>query len=194
MKKLWYLLVLIVPAFLIAAANPEVKTLSYRYETDILRGDTTTGETAAVATVSEQADSVKIATIDCTKWDKLWIRIKTHEYFNPGNVHLGGDADSADLYAVILYFVVNAEAAVNPTTGKPITSIAAGKLDTAFFQYDFTSFYQNISDTAKFIPEVQIWAKAWGDTLFFATPMDSVDKSDSMTTLIYDFDIAIIKK
>lgn len=193
MKKLWYLLVLL-PVVLIAAASPEIKNYTFHYETDILRGDTTTGETAATAIVSDQSDSVKILTIDCAKWDKVWIRVKTHEYYSDTNVQFGTGTDDADLYGVILYAVVNADAAVSPTTGKPISALEDNPLDTAFKVYDFSKFYYNVSDTTKFIPEIQIWAKGWGDTLFFLTPMDSTDKSDSIATINYDFEITVIKK
>ena len=194
MKKLWYLLVLLIPVILIAAANPEIKNYTISYQTDILRGDTTTGETAAVSIVSDQSDSVKLLTIDVAKRDKVWIRIKTHEYYSDTNVQFGTGLDDADLYGVILYAVINADAAVSATTGKPISALEDNPTDTAYLVYDFTKFYYNVSDTTKFIPEIQIWAKGWGDTLFFLTPMDSLDKSDSIATINYDFDITVIKK
>lgn len=198
MKKLWYLLVFALP-LLLAAASPEVRNFTATYRVTIVRGDTTTGTTAAIHTVSYFADSMKLATIDVSRWDKLWVRVKTHEYFESGNVQFGGTADSADLYGAILHMVINADAAVSPTTGKPIGARAGNPVDTAWYIYDFSKFYYNTSDTTKFIPEVQLWAQAWGDSFYFLHPVDSLtyhggSAADTIAVLRYDFEITAIKK
>ena len=205
MKKLLYSLILLVPlSMLLAASPPETKNYTFTYRVSIPRGDTTTGTTAAIDILSDLADSVKLLTIDVSRWDKLWVRVKTHEYFESGNVQFGGTTDSADLYGAILYMMINADAAVSPTTGKPIGAMATNPCDTAWFTYDFSKFYYNTSDTTKFIPEVQLFAIAWGDTFYFLNAVDSTfydtlgvfigDPEDTLAVLRYDFEITTIKK
>lgn len=203
MKKLWYLLVLLVPVLLIAAANPETKDMNYTYRVNIVRGDTTLGTTAALTTVSAQSESVKVATIDATKWDKLWVRVLVHEYFESGDAPYS-DLDSLNDYGLRLHLTFKGDDSVVAATGVPVNAMVNGVSDTAWAVYDLSHFYYNISDTTKFIPEVQLWAKAWGDSFWFATELDTTvyptdstfsgTAEDTLAVLRYDLQIKIVKK